>query len=123
MSSPWCGGADNTFVAGVNEDQFNPATDKVVSNASCTTNCFVPMVKVLDDTFGVTGIDDHDSTRTYTGDQSIVDGPHPTCSVGPMSGGDHHPHLNRCCSGHWPRTQAMNGKLDGTTSCARSQPA
>src|SRR5918994_268370 len=46
-------GADATFVVGVNDDTFDPATHKVVSNASCTTNCFVPMVKVLDDAFGV----------------------------------------------------------------------
>ena len=41
-------GVDATFVVGVNDDQFDPAKDFVVSNASCTTNCFVPMVKVLD---------------------------------------------------------------------------
>ena len=46
-------GADKTFVVGVNDNDFDPATDIVVSNASCTTNCFVPMVKVLDDAFGV----------------------------------------------------------------------
>src|SRR6478735_1022388 len=43
-------GADATFVMGVNDDTFDPAQHKVVSNASCTTNCFVPLVKVLDDT-------------------------------------------------------------------------
>ena len=46
-------GADATFVVGVNDDTFDPDAHKVVSNASCTTNCFVPMVKVLDDAFGV----------------------------------------------------------------------
>ena len=45
--------ADATFVIGVNDDTFDPAQHTVVSNASCTTNCFVPMVKVLDDAFGV----------------------------------------------------------------------
>src|SRR5262245_32223529 len=40
-------GADATFVVGVNDDTFDPASHQVVSNASCTTNCFVPMVKVL----------------------------------------------------------------------------
>src|SRR5215212_5471508 len=43
---------DGTFVIGVNDDQFD-AGMKIVSNASCTTNCFVPMVKVLDDAFGI----------------------------------------------------------------------
>ena len=51
------------------------ATQKVVSNASCTTNCFVPMVKVLDDAFGVErGL--MTTVHAYTGDQSLVDGPH-----------------------------------------------
>jgi glyceraldehyde 3-phosphate dehydrogenase len=68
-------GADATFVPGVNEDTFDPATHKVVSNASCTTNCFVPMVKVLDDAFGVErGL--MTTVHAYTGDQMLVDGPH-----------------------------------------------
>jgi glyceraldehyde 3-phosphate dehydrogenase len=68
-------GADATFVLGVNDDTFDPAKHKVVSNASCTTNCFVPMVKVLDDAFGVEkGL--MTTVHAYTGDQNIVDGPH-----------------------------------------------
>jgi glyceraldehyde 3-phosphate dehydrogenase len=68
-------GADGTFVVGVNDDTFDGATQKVVSNASCTTNCFVPMVKVLDDAFGVErGL--MTTIHAYTGDQSLVDGPH-----------------------------------------------
>ena len=43
--------ADHTFVIGVNDDEYDPEKHVVVSNASCTTNCFVPMVKVLDDNF------------------------------------------------------------------------
>ena len=45
--------ADATFVVGVNDDTFDAEAHKVISNASCTTNCFVPMIKVLDDAFGV----------------------------------------------------------------------
>ena len=66
---------DATFVIGVNEDLFDPAQHEVVSNASCTTNCLVPMVKVLDDAFGI----EHGLVSTihaYTGDQRLVDGPH-----------------------------------------------
>jgi len=67
-------GADATFVVGVNDDTFDPATHKVVSNASCTTNCFVPMVKVLDDAFGVKqGL--MTTVHAYTATQAIVDGP------------------------------------------------
>src|SRR5262245_12626222 len=46
-------GADATLVYGVNHKDFDFAKHKVISNASCTTNCFVPMVKVLDDNFGI----------------------------------------------------------------------
>ena len=68
-------GADGTFVVGVNDDTFDGATQKVVSNASCTTNCFVPMIKILDDAFGVErGL--MTTVHAYTGDQSLVDGPH-----------------------------------------------
>ena len=68
-------GADATFVVGVNEDDFDPKKHIVVSNASCTTNCFVPMIKVLDDAFGVEkGL--MTTVHAYTGDQSLVDGPH-----------------------------------------------
>src|SRR5436190_7659913 len=67
-------GADATFVVGVNDDSFDPAAHKVVSNASCTTNCFVPMVKVLDDAFGVDrGL--MTTVHAYTGTQALVDGP------------------------------------------------
>ena len=67
--------ADATFVVGVNQDTFDPDQHAVVSNASCTTNCLVPMVKVLDDAFGI----EHGLISTihaYTGDQRLVDGPH-----------------------------------------------
>jgi glyceraldehyde 3-phosphate dehydrogenase len=68
-------GADATFVYGVNHQTYDPAKHKVVSNASCTTNCFVPMVKVLDDAFGVErGL--MTTIHAYTGDQQLVDGPH-----------------------------------------------
>jgi glyceraldehyde 3-phosphate dehydrogenase len=75
MVSAPSSGADATFVVGVNDDTFDPATHKVMSNASCTTNCFVPMIKILDDAFGVErGL--MTTVHAYTGDQSLVDGPH-----------------------------------------------
>ncbi len=68
-------GADATFVYGINHGDYDPAKHKVISNASCTTNCFVPLVKVLDDAFGVeNGL--MTTIHAYTGDQSLVDGPH-----------------------------------------------
>jgi glyceraldehyde 3-phosphate dehydrogenase len=74
VSAP-ASGADATFVVGVNDDTFDSEAHKVVSNASCTTNCFVPMIKVLDDAFGVErGL--MTTIHSYTGDQMLVDGPH-----------------------------------------------
>jgi len=74
ISAP-CGDADKTFVVGVNDNEFDADKHLVVSNASCTTNCFVPMIKVLDDAFGVEkGL--MTTVHGYTGDQAIVDGPH-----------------------------------------------
>ena len=68
-------GADLTVVFGVNHREFKKSQHRVISNASCTTNCFVPLVKVLDDAFGVTeGL--MTTVHAYTGDQSLVDGPH-----------------------------------------------
>jgi glyceraldehyde 3-phosphate dehydrogenase len=64
--------ADATFVVGVNDGEFDPERHAVVSNASCTTNCFVPMVKVLDDAFGVEkGL--MTTVHAYTNDQEILD--------------------------------------------------
>src|SRR5204862_3884976 len=71
ISAP-ASGADATFVIGVNDDTFDPAKHTVVSNASCTTNCFVPMIKVLDDAFGVErGL--MTTVHAYTNDQNLLD--------------------------------------------------
>ena len=64
---------DATFVYGVNHQDFDASKHQVISNASCTTNCFVPMVKVLDDTFGIDrGL--MTTIHAYTATQAIVDG-------------------------------------------------
>ena len=63
-----------TFVLGVNEDRFNPAADSIVSNASCTTNCLAPLVKVVHDHFGV--VEALMTTlHSVTATQPTVDGP------------------------------------------------
>lgn len=68
-------GEDITIVLGVNEQDYNPATDNVISNASCTTNCLAPMAKVIDDAFGIErGL--MTTIHAYTNDQSILDFPH-----------------------------------------------
>ncbi|MGI4852439.1 MAG: type I glyceraldehyde-3-phosphate dehydrogenase [Janthinobacterium lividum] len=66
---------DITIVLGVNGDTYNPAKHNILSNASCTTNCLAPVVKVLNDTFGITsGI--MTTIHSYTNDQVILDFPH-----------------------------------------------
>ncbi|CAM5339922.1 MULTISPECIES: type I glyceraldehyde-3-phosphate dehydrogenase [Streptomyces] len=66
---------DATVVMGVNEGTYEPEQHHVVSNASCTTNCVAPMVKVLDDSFGlVKGL--MTTIHGYTNDQVVLDGPH-----------------------------------------------
>jgi len=67
--------ADATLVLGVNEENFDPAHDFVVSNASCTTNCLAVLAKVLDDAFGLEqGF--MTTVHAYTGDQHLVDALH-----------------------------------------------
>jgi len=68
-------GEDITIVIGVNEKDYNDAEHHIISNASCTTNCLAPVVKVLHDTFGVEkGI--MSTIHSYTADQMLLDGPH-----------------------------------------------
>jgi len=68
-------GEDITIVMGVNDHEYNPATDHIISNASCTTNCLAPMAKAIDDAFGIErGL--MTTIHAYTNDQSILDFPH-----------------------------------------------
>ncbi|MEJ1091639.1 type I glyceraldehyde-3-phosphate dehydrogenase [Microbacterium istanbulense] len=68
-------GDDVTIVMGVNEDTYNPETDNIISNASCTTNCLAPLAKVFNDAFGIeTGL--MTTVHAYTADQNLQDGPH-----------------------------------------------
>ena len=74
ISAPASGDVDATIVLGVNDDVLT-GDEEVVSNASCTTNCLAPMVKVLDDKWGVkSGF--MTTVHAYTSDQALVDGPH-----------------------------------------------
>jgi glyceraldehyde 3-phosphate dehydrogenase len=66
---------DITVVMGVNHDRYDPGTHHVISNASCTTNCLAPVVKVINDSFGfVRGF--MTTVHSYTNDQRILDFPH-----------------------------------------------
>lgn len=66
---------DITLCMGVNHDKYDPARHHIISNASCTTNCLVPVVKVIRDSFGfVKGF--MTTVHSYTNDQQILDLPH-----------------------------------------------
>ena len=66
---------DATFVMGVNEGEYDPATHHIISNASCTTNCLAPLAKVFNDAFGIErGL--MTTVHAYTADQNLQDGPH-----------------------------------------------
>ena len=67
--------ADATFCMGVNENTYDPASHRIISNASCTTNCLAPVAKVLHERFGIVmGI--MTTIHSYTNDQEILDLPH-----------------------------------------------
>jgi glyceraldehyde 3-phosphate dehydrogenase len=66
---------DVTLVLGVNDDAYDPSSHRIVSNASCTTNCVGPMAKILHDSFGVE-LGFMTTVHAYTNDQRILDLPH-----------------------------------------------
>ena len=68
-------GEDITIVMGINDDEYDAARHDVISNASCTTNCVVPLAKVLGEAFGIDrGF--MTTVHAYTADQNLQDGPH-----------------------------------------------
>ncbi len=66
---------DVTLVLGVNDDMYDPAKHNIISNASCTTNCLAPVVKVLNDHFGILK-GSMTTIHSYTNDQNVLDFPH-----------------------------------------------
>lgn len=106
--------ADATFVVGVNDDTFDPEKHIVVSNASCTTNCFVPMIKVLDDAFGVEkGL--MNTIHAYTGDQALVDGPHSDLRRARAAAINIVPTSTGAARATGLVLESMQGHLDGTS--------
>ncbi|THG33097.1 type I glyceraldehyde-3-phosphate dehydrogenase [Naasia lichenicola] len=74
ISAPASGEAA-TFVMGINNEDYDPSTDHIISNASCTTNCLAPLAKVFNDKFGIErGL--MTTVHAYTADQNLQDGPH-----------------------------------------------
>jgi glyceraldehyde 3-phosphate dehydrogenase len=107
-------GADATFVYGINHTDFDKSKHKVVSNASCTTNCFVPMVKVLDDAFGIeNGL--MTTIHAYTGDQQLVDGPHSDLRRARGAAINITPTSTGAARATSLVLESMKGRLDGTS--------
>jgi glyceraldehyde 3-phosphate dehydrogenase len=106
-------GVDATFVVGVNDDTFDPERHRVVSNGSCTTNCFVPMVKVLDDAFGVRrGL--MTTVHAYTNDQNLLDLTHRDLRRARAAAINIVPTSTGAARATSLVLEAMKGRLDGT---------
>jgi glyceraldehyde 3-phosphate dehydrogenase len=108
------GDADATFVMGVNDQDFDPEKDVVISNASCTTNCFVPMVKVVDDEFHiVSGL--MTTVHAYTNDQNLLDLPHKDMRRARAAATNIVPTSTGAARATGLVLAAMKGHLDGTS--------
>ena len=120
-----------TIVLGVNDSDIDKNT-KIYSNASCTTNCLAPMVKVLDDAFGVEkGF--MTTIHAYTGDQALIDGPHkdlrraraaavnivPTTTGAAAAVGLVLPHLAGKLDGGAVRVPVLTGSLTDLTAVVK----
>lgn len=106
--------ADATFVVGVNDGDFDAAKHKVTSIGSCTTNCFVPMVQVLDDAFGIeNGL--MDTIHSYTQDQNLQDGPHKDLRRARAAALNIVPTSTGAAKATGLVLPAMKGRLDGTS--------
>lgn len=102
---------DNTIVLGVNDDELK-ADDKIVSNASCTTNCLAPIAKVLNDSFGIKkGL--MTTVHAYTNDQRILDFPHSDLRRARAAAVSMIPTTTGAAAAVGKVIPALNGKLNG----------
>jgi glyceraldehyde 3-phosphate dehydrogenase len=103
---------DITIVLGVNDGKYDASKHNVISNASCTTNCLAPVVKVLHDTFGITsGI--MTTIHSYTNDQVILDTPHKDLRRARAAALSMIPTSTGAAKALKLVIPAMDGKLDG----------
>jgi glyceraldehyde 3-phosphate dehydrogenase len=133
ISAPAKSEVDATVVLGVNDDVI-AGDEEVVSNASCTTNCLAPLVKVLDDAFGVeNGL--MTTVHAYTSSQNIVDGPHgdlrrartaaesiiPTTTGAAKAVGEVLPHLDGKLDGMAMRVPTPDGSVTDLTATLETE--
>lgn len=112
ISAPSGKGEIPTFVMGVNHETYNPATDDVISNASCTTNCLAPLVQVFDREFGIiTGL--MTTVHAYTADQNLQDGPHSDLRRARAAAINITPSSTGAAKTIGKVLPELNGKLDG----------
>ena len=105
-------GADHTMVYGINHESFNPGEHKVVSNASCTTNCLSPIAKVLNDEFGiVSGF--MTTVHSYTNDQRILDSGHKDLRRARAAAMSMIPTTTGAAKAVGQVLPELNGKIDG----------
>ena len=105
---------DLTVVLGVNEDQLEPG-HRVVSNASCTTNCLAPVAKVLHDSFGIReGV--INTVHAYTNDQSLADVPHSDWRRSRAAAENIIPTSTGAAKAVGEVLPELNGRLDGIAS-------
>jgi glyceraldehyde 3-phosphate dehydrogenase len=103
---------DITIVLGVNDNKYDAAKHNIISNASCTTNCLAPVVKVLHDTFGIaSGI--MTTIHSYTNDQVILDTPHKDLRRARAAALSMIPSSTGAAKALKLVVPAMDGKLDG----------
>lgn len=101
-----------TLVMGVNHEDYDPATDDIISNASCTTNCLAPVVKVLNDQFGIKrGM--MTTVHSYTNDQRILDLPHEDYRRARAAAESMIPTTTGAASAVTKVIPELKGKLDG----------
>jgi glyceraldehyde 3-phosphate dehydrogenase len=105
-------GIDGTFVMGVNEESYDAAKHHIVSNASCTTNCLAPVVKVLHDAFGIKrGF--MTTCHAYTMDQRLLDGSHKDLRRARAAGMSIVPTTTGAAKTVGEVIPALKGKMDG----------
>lgn len=103
---------DITIVLGVNQEKYQPAKHKIISNASCTTNCLAPMAKVLLDNFGIkSGL--MTTIHSYTSDQRILDLPHKDLRRARAAGVSMIPTTTGAAKAIASVIPELKGKLDG----------
>ncbi len=103
---------DLTLVLGVNDSKYDPAKHNIISNASCTTNCLAPVVKVLNETFGIaSGI--MTTIHSYTNDQVVLDAPHKDLRRGRAAALSMIPSSTGAAKALKLVIPEMDGKLDG----------